>query len=634
MSDPFDQTGVNSNPDIWNNLLNFGLATMSAGATPGATTLGALGRGGMAAMQSSRENNQLRMQNQIGSQDLYGKQLGNAQAYTQAQLQNARMQAAGMPTTPLPPLPGMNAQSPYQSVQPTPSPTAQASWTPNAGMSTPQGGQRAELTGGSSGGGTPATQQSSAGILSNGLSNPMDTGGHLSSNDVYRISLNPSLLGQLSPQQAMDYTNIAPSLGIKVPEEFSKLAYAGATSKATEEGAEPAKIREARAQYRELPGARGLPGAIYDPTAQGGQGGIVAEGAQMGVIPAGQPGAGAQYRLPPSVVGQQGTSQQSTAPAQSQGTGADPGIQISGNAPPMPPGANAFSNMPSQPGSGIAPTTDAVTTAFKQQNPVAPQSSQSNMALPNGAVMTELPPQEGELLKEGAKDMMDEDRKGYEAAQQTLASTAVIDQNIDRLGNTGWYAPGAGASERVAVAKGIQSGLNAIGLNGSSLMPDPSKISTAEELNKTTTNLGFTLARSMGSREAASVVEQAIKINPGLSTSYLGGKMVNNLIAETAQRQKDMYEFKLNAIHEGIDPATAQMQFNKQYPGAGYVRRAMSQYAPIQLSPSMPGAMKNLLPGTVIRLQNDTGPGKVIPFQQDYPFSVPPTLQNTQGAPQ
>ena len=44
-----DKGGIN--PDFWRTLMDFGLATMAAGDRPGASTLGALGRGGMAAMR-------------------------------------------------------------------------------------------------------------------------------------------------------------------------------------------------------------------------------------------------------------------------------------------------------------------------------------------------------------------------------------------------------------------------------------------------------------------------------------------------------------------------------------------------------------------------------------------------------
>lgn len=62
MADPWDITGSNaaaditSSPDFWRNLMAFGNATMAAASRPGATTLGSLGQGGMAATEQARTN--------------------------------------------------------------------------------------------------------------------------------------------------------------------------------------------------------------------------------------------------------------------------------------------------------------------------------------------------------------------------------------------------------------------------------------------------------------------------------------------------------------------------------------------------------------------------------------------------
>lgn len=79
MADPFDSTG--NNPDFWRNLQQFGFAAMAAGAKPGARTLGALGEGGMVAMESSRQNALARSQSQ----------------YQQAQTQNLGLQSQLIP---------------------------------------------------------------------------------------------------------------------------------------------------------------------------------------------------------------------------------------------------------------------------------------------------------------------------------------------------------------------------------------------------------------------------------------------------------------------------------------------------------------------------------------------------------
>jgi hypothetical protein len=56
-----------SKPDIWENLLRFGLASMAAGGKPGATTLGALGEGGLAAFAAHQKAAQSDIENELAN---------------------------------------------------------------------------------------------------------------------------------------------------------------------------------------------------------------------------------------------------------------------------------------------------------------------------------------------------------------------------------------------------------------------------------------------------------------------------------------------------------------------------------------------------------------------------------------
>ena len=95
MSDPFDpidsqntetttttDSGPSVGPDFWHNLMNFGLATMSASSTPGMTLGGAIGRGGIAAMESARQNASARATNQelMGRAGYYNANAENAKS--------------------------------------------------------------------------------------------------------------------------------------------------------------------------------------------------------------------------------------------------------------------------------------------------------------------------------------------------------------------------------------------------------------------------------------------------------------------------------------------------------------------------------------------------------------------------
>lgn len=590
MADPFDVTNSDTpyqpsnsagiSPDVWRNLMAFGMSTMAAGAKPGATTLGALGQGGMAAMENSRQNAQMRMQ-----QQLYGSEAGKNNLANQLQLMNMNAYRhhymPGSPDIQLGPN-GQIIQQPYQSIQPQ-----QMDQSQNIPASSP-GSQTA------SAGNTP--QESS------GMTGPMWVGTAGNTRTSNQPQMNMYLVDPYSAprgvsQQAFDQANMLNMVGNPLGKNVADLAFAGPTEAAVT----PYKIQQERSNFRDVRGAAGLPAFVFDPLANGGRGGIAAEGAQLGIIPQGQIGAGTPYRLPPTVSGGINTSYQNQ---QSQ-----PDLTLA-----MPTQAEIESS--------AAPYTGVGNPANNQN---VPSPTQQQLAgLPIGAVQTGLSPQAHELLTVGAHDMLEKQRPAYEAAQQTLNGATVIDANIDKLGPEGWFSPGAGGGERIAISKGWNGALTALGMTPESnpdLFANVEKIATGEELNKQTVNLGFNLARTMGARESQQVVEQAIKINPGLGTTYLGGHMVNSLIAENAQRSKDQYEYKMNALNNGIDPLTAETQFNKIYSGPSYVKRAMSQFAPINVN--TPGALKNLLPGTVIKFGN--GNPKVIPMLQDYPFTMPPT---------
>ena len=75
LNDMFNVT--QNNPDFWRNLQQFGFSTMAAGAKPGATTLGALGEGGMATSEAARQNALARAQSEYYGQNTLNKKLEN-----------------------------------------------------------------------------------------------------------------------------------------------------------------------------------------------------------------------------------------------------------------------------------------------------------------------------------------------------------------------------------------------------------------------------------------------------------------------------------------------------------------------------------------------------------------------------
>ncbi len=121
--------------DFWNNLQNFGMASMAAGGVPGATTLGALGQGGMAMNQAANQRTQ--MQNL--QQETIQRKLGNSLALRQLNMGNAML---GMqPIT----MEGIPDLMPQQPTQPS-GVSAGQTWSPNPGMTTVKPTTRTEMS--------------------------------------------------------------------------------------------------------------------------------------------------------------------------------------------------------------------------------------------------------------------------------------------------------------------------------------------------------------------------------------------------------------------------------------------------------------------------------------------------------
>lgn len=93
MTDPFNSV-AGGGADPWQNLMAFGLSTMQAGAQPGAKTLGAIGQGGLSAMDFARQNALARTDQQYKQSQITNQQLENAIKTRQVNIQNA---ALGLP---------------------------------------------------------------------------------------------------------------------------------------------------------------------------------------------------------------------------------------------------------------------------------------------------------------------------------------------------------------------------------------------------------------------------------------------------------------------------------------------------------------------------------------------------------
>lgn len=628
MADPFDVTDSNANyqptqdnsgssPDFYRNLLNFGLATMAAGAKPGATTLGALGQGGISAMDSARQNAQARTQQQLYQQDIYSKQISNAQQLFQAQRRNSINSAYGLPTMNLANMPGMinnnaapqqvtaqnisigsskgigaspatdslssetnadalnayrqqnNLQTPIIDKSQGISASSPSSMTDNAGNvkqeSSGQAGMQFSPTAGMS------TNSSNPTINSYTTSNGM-TNAQIAQMLMYKPDQLASIIQNGDSNTAMRAVSIAQQIGITAPSYLTKMAES----------------------YAELPAA------------------IAKEEQIPKVVPQG------------SVLTRNGNPYYQN-PVQIKT------VAQSGNDQGLPVGTplDTFAT-PAITSSSLNPSTSRDLPSLKGNIPVPPTPAQiqnSNVTGPTNGNMTfptGLSPQQEQFLKEG---LGKEEQDKYESAQQALAQTQAIQNSMNKLSNGGWVGMGTLAEERADAAKALNTASSILGFKGEVF--DPEKVASSEEFNKQATALSFNMVKQLGSRESMMAINMASKSNPNVELSPTGGQLLNATTAEAAQREVDKHEYMTQQVQAGIPQAQAEIQFNKQNPISNYVDRATSQIQPLPIKNEI--RAKSLLPGTKFVVQRpdgstitDNGQPFMVPIPQG--VSVPSTV--------
>jgi hypothetical protein len=185
----------------------------------------------------------------------------------------------------------------------------------------------------------------------------------------------------------------------------------------------------------------------------------------------------------------------------------------------------------------------------------------------------------------GAQALRGQAVKQYEKAGE-VAQTAqglsmrldMMDHSADVLNTAGWSSTGAGANAKLGAAKSVNSLLQTVGLPPAI---DPNKVANWEDLNKETTRAGFDLARTLGSREAATIVQSSVSAVPGAESTPMGFKLVSSGIRQAIQREKDYYTFATDyaKTHRG-NTFGADVEFNKQFPPDLYSKTAVANAIP------------------------------------------------------
>lgn len=231
---------------------------------------------------------------------------------------------------------------------------------------------------------------------------------------------------------------------------------------------------------------------------------------------------------------------------------------------PMPPGlAGALGGSPSSPGSGTNGT------GFPTQSIYGPGGGLQNPLTVEGEKL------QSEVLPEQLKGLM----TNYQNAQNVQGHLDLMDHAIENLNQSGITSTGSGANLKIGALKSLNSMASSMGLQP---ITNPSKIASWEDLNKETTRMGFDLAKTLGSREAQMIVQQATSAVPGAENTYLGSKLVSSSLRSAAQRQQDQYEFTINyANQHGGNTLGADVAFNKANPVSKYVKQSLVNAVPV-----------------------------------------------------
>lgn len=619
-ADPFDVT--QTNPDFYRNLLSFGLATMAAGSQPGATTLGALGRGGMAAMDAARSNANARAENQLRQQDVVSKQFTNANQLYNLNLTRGLM---GLPPINFNGVPNLYGQSyennnqPQVSSAPTDSNAALAQYRKDNNMETP-----------------PIDYQRQGMGLPNSAPAPNSGSGSWSPN----AGMSPA--GQSQRAQATSVMGMPVPTGMN-PSDFKNSIIAD---------------RLGMSKVSELYQQPYLAGFKPIEARQGGISVIPNLGIKVTGRLEGESPGGAKYLTPPSITqyghplygspnGYENSPALEPSPAAVQVASSlpMPGNTQQQAAPPSAPREASFmplqQEQPSQ-----QPQIPQIAASSLQPNQPAPAVTSSNYAgVPSGSILTDIGPGAKQQIEDLMKFHADGEHgelKGYQAANQAQQNVEQLKTYINTLnsappGDSNFFTTGAGANARVELAKVGNTIAKGWGTPDDQLPFDPNKVGAGEGAYKMTNLLGMQMISQMfgAQREAANVIMTGIKSNPSIENTPAGARMLVNGIQEMNKNTMDRYSFKdwwsrADGPHPG-DLRGADVIFNTAFPPQAYAQRAISLEKPINVN--NPTARNMLLPGTNYIAPD--GSKRVVPEMtpQQVLQRVDASMQQTQTAP-
>jgi hypothetical protein len=255
-------------------------------------------------------------------------------------------------------------------------------------------------------------------------------------------------------------------------------------------------------------------------------------------------------------------------------TGPTPPIAPVAPAPVAPQAAETRPAPVAAPNAPNAPQNAAAAnplgyTPFTQGMSVQQKAEQEALGRANAEMATAGPIEMAKGVAAAQVKQFADAKEAYNNANTAQMKINELQHSLGDLPSTGLLAPGSGATERVGAAKYVNTLLTAA---GAAPMFDPKAVAAAESSQKITGGLGFDMSRTLGAREAAQIVRQAISLNPGVENTPQGAPLVAGAINAGLQRTKDFYEF----LSQNGNKPGADIAFNRMYPVSRYVGEAQA----------------------------------------------------------
>lgn len=260
-------------------------------------------------------------------------------------------------------------------------------------------------------------------------------------------------------------------------------------------------------------------------------------------------------------------------------------------------GSQQPQNAPQEPAKGARVAQSAPVTAAPTQPVAAPQEfvTKAPQSIPmDGRLFS---PTGQDIAKSETIEGLKQARTEYQGAASAQTQLEEMKHDLAAIDDSAWTAPGTGFQSRVQWAKTINTAFQGLGVEPPI---DTTAVAAGEDLNKLSTRLGFDLSKTLGSNEAATVVNQAVSAVPGGYNSPEGARRIIAGIEAANQRKMDYYQFLQDwSAKSGGSILGADEHFNRVNPPEKYANAALLSLAVV---PKSQADIDNAPKGTIFNV--------------------------------